>query len=185
MTTAAIILAAGAGSRFAGPDHKLRAEFRGRPVCAWVFDAVAQASFNQVYVVTGAIDLDDLVPEGFEIVPAEDWADGQARTIQAGLARADADGHGAVVIGLADQPLVPASAWRTVGASAGAIVAARFDGERRPPVKFDRSVWNLLPTEGDEGARSVLRAHAALVSEVACSGNPADIDTQKDLTQWS
>ncbi len=185
MTTAAIILAAGAGSRFDGPGHKLRADFRGRPVCTWVFDAVAEASFNQVYVVTGAVDLGDLVPEGFDIVPADDWAGGQSRTIQSGLSRAEADGHGAVVIGLADQPLIPASAWRTVGASAGPIVTAVFDGRRRPPVKFDRSVWPLLPTDGDEGARSVLRAHAELVSEVACSGNPADIDTEKDLTQWS
>jgi CTP:molybdopterin cytidylyltransferase MocA len=185
MTTAAIVLAAGAGSRFEGADHKLRAPFRGRPVCSWVFDAVATANFNHVYVVTGAVALDDLVPEGFEIVSADDWASGQAHTIQAGLRRADADGHDVVVIGLADQPLVPASAWRTVGASAGPIVVATFDGDRRPPVKFDRSVWPLLPTTGDEGARVVLRRHGDLVSEVACSGNPADIDTQKDLDQWS
>ncbi|MEZ5226809.1 MAG: nucleotidyltransferase family protein [Acidimicrobiales bacterium] len=185
MTVAAIILAAGAGSRFDGDGHKLRADFRGRPVCTWVFDAVATASFNQVYVVTGAVDLSDLVPAEFAIVHADDWADGQAHTIQAGLRRAEADGHRAVVIGLADQPLVPASAWRSVGASMGDIVVATFDGQRRPPVKFERSAWPLLPTSGDEGARSVLRTHRERVSEVACTGNPIDIDTQKDLAQWS
>ncbi len=185
MTVAAIVLAAGAGSRFEGDEHKLRADFRGRPVCSWVFDAVATASFNQVYVVTGAVDLGDLIPDDFTIVHAEDWAEGQAHTIQAGLRQAEADGHRAVVIGLADQPLVPASAWRSVGASMGDIVTATFDGERRPPVKFEQAVWTLLPATGDEGARSVLRAHRERVSEVACSGNPIDIDTQKDLAQWS
>ncbi len=185
MTVAAIVLAAGAGSRFEGDDHKLRADFRGRPICSWVFEAVATASFNQVYVITGAVDLTDLVPAGFTIVTADDWAEGQAHTIAAGIRRADVDGHRAVVIGLADQPLVPASAWRSVGASMGDIVVATFDGERRPPVKFERSVWPLLPTTGDEGARAVLQTHRERVSEVACSGNPIDIDTQKDLAQWS
>jgi CTP:molybdopterin cytidylyltransferase MocA len=185
MTVAAIVLAAGAGSRFQADSHKLRADFRGRPVCAWVFDAVAAAAFDQVYVVTGAVDLTDLVPAEFTIVVADDWGSGQAHTLQAGLRRADADGHAAVVVGLADQPLVPASAWRTVGASAGPIVAATFGGRRRPPVKFERSTWALLPTTGDTGAREVLRDHGELVSEVACSGNPADIDTTKDLAQWS
>lgn len=154
-------------------------------MCSWVFDAVATASFNQVYVVTGAVDLSDLIPADFCVVEAADWADGQAHTIQAGLARAGEDGHRAVVIGLADQPLVPASAWRSVGAAAGEIVAASFDGKRRPPVKFERSAWPLLPTTGDEGARTVLRTDRERVSEVACSGNPIDIDTQKDLAQWS
>ena len=185
MTVAAIVLAAGAGSRFTGDEHKLRADFRGRPLCTWVFDAVETASFNQVYVVTGAVDLADLIPDTFVAVEAPDWEKGQAHTIQAGLRRAEADGHRAVVIGLADQPLVSPAAWRSVGASAGEIVVATFDGDPRPPVKFERSAWELIPTTGDEGARSVLRAHSERVSEVACTGNPVDIDTQKDLAQWS
>lgn len=182
---AAVVLAAGAGSRFLGPTHKLRAELRGRPVVSWVFDAVIAAGFEKVYVVTGAVDLDDLIPSDWVTVRADDWSDGQSRTIQAGLARAEADGVTAVVVGLGDQPLVPASAWRSVGASAGPVAAASFDGGLRPPVKLERSVWPLLPTEGDEGARRILRERPELVSAIPCTGDPYDIDTVEDLVRWN
>lgn len=58
MTIAAIVLAGGAGSRFAGDEHKLLVDFRGRPLAAWTIAAVVNASFDQVYVVTGAIPLE-------------------------------------------------------------------------------------------------------------------------------
>ena len=185
MTIAAVLLAAGAGSRFDGADHKLLADLRGRPVIAWSLDAVVGAGFNEVIVVTGAVDLAEHLRPGITVVAAEQWADGQAHTIQAGIAAADAAGHHAVVIGLGDQPFVPASAWRAVGASRGPIVTATFDGAPRPPVKLERSVWELLPTEGDAGARDLLRARPELVSEVPCSGTAADIDTTEDLARWN
>lgn len=195
MTIAAVLLAAGAGSRFAGSapatsdgkhgEHKLLADLRGRPVIAWSLDAVVGAMFNEVIVVTGAVDLDGHLPEGVTVVHADRWSEGQALTIQAGIAAADRAGHHAVVVGLADQPFVPSSAWRAVGASRGPIVAATFEGERRPPVKLERSVWGLLPTEGDSGARELLRERPDLVSDVPCSGTAADIDTKEDLARWN
>lgn len=185
MTTAAILLAAGGGSRFDGHDHKLRADLRGRPVLVWSLDAVLAAGFNEVFVVTGAVDVADLLPATVTIVHTDRWAEGQALTIRAGIEAADRAGHDAVVIGLADQPFVPASAWRTVGAARGAIVTAAFDGERRPPVKLERSVWPLLPEFGDAGARELIRARPDLVSAVPCSGSAADIDTTEDLARWN
>jgi CTP:molybdopterin cytidylyltransferase MocA len=35
------------------------------------------------------------------------------------------------------------------------------------------------------GARHVLGQHPELISEVACEGSSADIDTQEDLDQWN
>lgn len=182
---AGVILAAGGGTRFDGPTHKLLAPFRGRAVIDWVFDAVETAGFNQTYVVTGAVDLGAVLRPTHTIVEAADWADGQSRTIQAAIRQADRDGHDAIVVGLGDQPLVPASAWRSVGAAAGTIVIASFDGDRRPPVKLHRTVWDLLPSSGDFGARSLMRQRPELVSEIPCTGNPADIDTTEDLIKWS
>ena len=68
-TVAGVVLAAGAGSRFRDADpgaasHKLRADFRGRPVVSWVLDTVLEVGFNQVFVITGAVDLADLLPPG-------------------------------------------------------------------------------------------------------------------------
>lgn len=181
---AAVILAAGGGSRFAGPTHKLLAPLQGKPVIQWVFDAVEEAAFHKVYVVTGSVDLGPL-PSLFTEVHAEDWGQGQSRTLQAAVAQAKVDQQEAIVVGLGDQPMVPASAWRSVGAAAGQVVAAVFEGERRPPVKLHRSVWDLLPTEGDAGARNLLRDRPELVSEIPCTGNPSDIDTIEDLQRWN
>lgn len=181
--TAAIMLAAGRGERFGG--SKLRAPFRGRPLVCWAVDAAASAFADATIVVTGADDLADVLPEGLVVVENPRWHDGIATSLAAGIATAVALGHDAVVIGLADQPLVPASAWTAVGASDSPIAIASFDGRRRPPVRLDRSVWPLLPTEGDEGARGLMALRPDLVVAIPCSGEPADIDTREDLTRWS
>ncbi len=185
MTVAAVVLAAGAGSRFVGPEHKLRALFRGRPVLCWVLDAVAEAGFDQVYVITGAHSVDDLIGDEVKIVANPAWAKGQSTSLGVAIDAVAADGHDALVVGLGDQPLVPASAWRSVGASAGRIVTATFDGKRRPPVKLSRSVWPMLERTGDAGARPLMERRPELVSEIPCLGNPVDIDTLEDLQQWS
>jgi molybdenum cofactor cytidylyltransferase len=185
VTVAAVVLAAGGGSRFVGATHKLLAPFRGRPVISWVLDEVVAAGFDEVLVITGAHALDDLVPPQVHRLDNPRWAEGQATSLRLATDAAEAAGHSAIVVGLGDQPLVPASAWRTVGAAAGAIVAADFDGRLRPPVKLDRSVWPLLPASGDEGARALMRSRPDLVCAVRCVGNPVDIDTVEDLARWS
>jgi CTP:molybdopterin cytidylyltransferase MocA len=178
---AGIVLAAGEGSRFAGPVHKLRAEFRGRPLVAWAADAALAAELAVVYVVLGAEDLSDLLPPEVTIVMNHEWQRGQAWSLQAGVRTAELDGHAAVVVGVADQPLVGAEAWRRVAAAPGSIVTAVYGSRRRPPVKLDASVWPLLPLDGDEGARRLMRRHPEMVREVACPGDPTDIDTLEDL----
>ena len=190
MTTAAVVLAAGLGRRYTGAGPKLRAPFRGRPLAAWALDAAAGAlgsGLDELVVVVGDVDLADLVPIGARVVVNPLAAQGQATSLAAGVAAADAAGHDAVVVGLADQPLVPTEAWRLVAGAPpdAAIATATFGGARRPPVRLHRSVWPLLPAEGDEGARGLLRSRPELVLEVPCPGDPADIDTPEDLERWS
>jgi CTP:molybdopterin cytidylyltransferase MocA len=183
LTTAAVVLAAGAGVRFGGP--KLRAPFRGRPLVSWAIDAAVAAGLDEVVVVTGGHDLADLLPEGVVERTNPRWADGQATSVQAAVAHAGAVGHEAIVVGLGDSPLVGAVAWRAVATADAAIATATFDGERRPPVRLGREIWDLLPTSGDEGARALLRARPDLVVEVPCPGDPLDVDTRGDLARWS
>jgi CTP:molybdopterin cytidylyltransferase MocA len=185
MTVAAVVLAAGGGTRFGGPGHKLLAGFRGRPLVWWALAAAEAARLDEVAVVVGAVDLGVAVPEGVRVIENPDWTSGQASSLQSAVSWAFERQHEAVVVGLGDQPLVPSSAWAAVAASASPVAVATFHGQRRPPVRLDRSVWSLLPTAGDEGARVLMKQRPDLVREVICEGQPADIDYEEDLNQWN
>ena len=185
---AAVLLAAGAGSRYgpAGPaDHKLLAPFRGRTVIWWAVRHALDAELAQTWVVTGAAPLTGALPEGVRLVPNPDWQEGQAGSLARAVGLARAEGIDAIVVGLGDQPMVPASAWAQVAASPGSIAVATYDGQRRNPVRLASSIWDLLPVTGDEGARSLIRRRPDLVREVPCQGQPVDIDTREDLQRWS
>ena len=184
MTTAAVVLAAGEGSRFAGDTHKLLATFRGRPLWSWAVDAAVAAGLDATYVVTGAAELSVAAP--VVVVRNDAWASGQASSLAAGVAAAAAAGHDVVVIGLGDQPLIGPDAWQAVSAStATPIAVASFGGDRRPPVRLAAEVWPLLPKSGDDGARVLMRERPDLVTAVPCTGEPVDIDTLEDLERWS
>ena len=113
VTTTALLLAAGGGSRFAGPTHKLLAMLDGRPVFRHALDHVIGARLDGVVVVTGATDLsidDDVVT----ILHNANWQRGQAGSLQIGLTEAAARDSEFVVVGLADQPFIPPAAWRAI-----------------------------------------------------------------------
>jgi molybdenum cofactor cytidylyltransferase len=191
VTTAAIVLAAGGGSRYrasGGDSHKLLAPYLGRTVVEWSIESAAAANLDATYVVRGATDLPvpALAAGSVRFVRNDRWQEGIATSLQAGVARARRDGHAAVVVGLGDQPLVLAEAWRRVAAASSAPVAvATYEGQRGNPVRLSSLVWPLLPGAGDEGARVVMRRRPDLVVEVPCPGRSADIDTVGDLHEWS
>jgi CTP:molybdopterin cytidylyltransferase MocA len=185
MSIAAVVLAAGGGTRFKGPEHKLLSGFRGRPLVWWALAAATGARLDEVAVIVGAVDLGVAVPGGVRVIENTDWSRGQASSLQTAVSWALERQHEAIVVGLGDQPLVPTAAWAAVAASPSPVAVATFDGQRRPPVRLARSVWSLLPTGGDEGARVLMKERPDLVSEVVCEGLPADIDNEEDLIRWN
>jgi molybdenum cofactor cytidylyltransferase len=180
-----VVLAAGGGTRFGAGGHKLLADFRGRPLVVWAVEHALGAGLDETVVVTGSVDLAAVLPDGVATIVNERWQEGQAMSLQSGVEWARLGGFDAVVIGLGDQPLVPAEAWQAVAASSSPIAVAVFEGRRRPPTRLAASVWPLLPVDGDEGARVVMARHPELVEAVACPGQAVDIDTVEDLAQWS
>ena len=194
--TAAVLLAAGAGSRFTDIRHKLLARLTepGPTIFETSLRHALDADIGPLIVVTGALDETTLRSDSglarlldhpaVHVRHNSAWADGQAGSLHLGLSPAAELGHDAAVIGLADQPFVPAQSWIEVAGGLGPITVATYDGRRGNPVKLHASVWGLLPASGDEGARVLMRARPDLVVEVPCSGSPADIDTVEDLHQW-
>lgn len=191
-STIAVVLAAGGGSRFVGPGHKLLAELDGRSIIEAAIDAAVAAAIGPVLVVTGAVDLGSLTAlyhgtgDAPEVTNAHnpDWADGQATSLQVAVHAATDLGTDAIVVGLGDQPFVRADAWRAVADSNSPIAVASYGGKRRNPVRLHRSVWDQLPAHGDEGARSLIHLRPDLVEAVPCHGSAADIDTREDLQAW-
>jgi CTP:molybdopterin cytidylyltransferase MocA len=185
----AILLAAGAGSRFGG--RKLLAPYRGRPLIEAALSNLADAPVDETLVVVGS-DAEELREacepyDGVGIVENPDWVEGMSTSVRAGLRALGPEAQAAIVL-LADQPLVEAGAVKRLieALEGGARVAvATYGGRPRNPVLFSREVWPLLSAElsGDEGARPFLRRHPELVVRVPCDGvgDPADVDTAEDL----
>ena len=184
-SVAAVILAAGAGSRYAGDTHKLFAEIDGRPVISHVVDAARASEVDEVIVVGGAVDLEPFVPDDVTLIHNEQWADGQATSLRAAVGYAESRRHDALVVGLGDSPGVTTEIWNKVAEVDAYLASARYDGELRPPVRLSASMWASLPVSGDDGARALMRQRPDLVRPVPVDGDPRDIDTLEDLRRWS
>ncbi len=182
---AAVVLAAGAGERFAGQQHKLLCEVGGVPLIRRAVDSALAAGLDETIVVMGAVDLLDVLPEEVTVLQNEAWRHGQATSLAAAVNYAGSRGYRGVVFGCGDQPGVPAEAWAAIGHAESDLAVAEFNGARRPPVKIGAALWSHLPLSGDEGGRVLLRRRPELVKVIACEGNPDDIDTLEDLKKWN
>ena len=186
----AVILAAGAGSRFSSDSHKLNALINGRRVIDHAVDAAlaaidSGASIDAIVVVTGAQDLSFADPR-VQTINNPTWHDGQATSLQAGIIRAAELGADAVIIGLGDQPGIGPADWAAVAESQAPIAVATYpNSPTRTPTLIRREIWADLPTSGDFGARHLISSRPELVEQVPCSGTPADIDTIEDLRTWN
>jgi CTP:molybdopterin cytidylyltransferase MocA len=188
---AGILLAAGGGSRLGRP--KALVEIGGQTLAARGVGLLRNGGADPIVVVTGAAPAD--LP-GATLVHNPHWRTGMGSSLVAGITSVSdlpPDGPGAcraVVIALADQPLVGADSVRrliTAHAAGATVVVAAYDGRPRNPVLIDRTHWAevLATTTGDAGARPFLRAHPELVTAVECgdTGRPDDIDTPEDLAR--
>lgn len=172
---AAVVLAAGEGSRFGGPKQRL--------LLPNVLERVAASPVDEIVVVEGAHPLEqqaDIVARGLppcRIVRCEEWARGPGATLRCGLVALGQEIDAAVVI-LADGPeLAPLAVSRVLRAwrdGAGPIVAASYEQARGHPLVVGRAAWDDVPDEG-------LRARDAVL--VACDdlGAPGDVDRPEDL----
>jgi CTP:molybdopterin cytidylyltransferase MocA len=183
------ILAAGRGSRLGGDVPKPLVELRGRPLMSWALDAATTSGLRPVVLVVGHHGgaVARVAPEGVVVVRSRRWRRGIARSLRAALEALEPWAQvGAVAVGLADQPLVGADAYRRLAGAyrAGASLAvAAYRGQRRNPVLLGRTMWEKArELDGDQGAR-VLMDEGAVEVDCTDTGSAADVDTLDDLRE--
>lgn len=162
----AVVLAAGASSRFGSPKQRL--------LLGPVLERVRRAaSIDEIVVVVGAHEVDT----DARVVHCADWELGPGASLRCGLAALSRATEAAVVI-LADGPvLAPEAIDRVVAAwreGAGDIVAASYGGNRGHPVILARGVWAQIPDEGARALEPILVPSDDL-------GAPGDVDVPEDL----
>lgn len=190
MSVAAAILAAGQGTRLADERPKPLIPLAGRALVAWALDAASSSGLTPVLLVVGAehakVTASAAATPGVVVVHAARWHDGQAHSLHALLDALETDeAVTAVCVGLADQPLVGAEAYRRLASAhaAGATVAvATYDGKRRNPVLLGRAMWPAARRlTGDTGARPLLDGPDVVDVDCTGTGDPRDVDTLEDL----
>ena len=186
---AVIVLAAGKGSRFLGPEHKLAQRLGGSTVLGTTLRN-AIASPLQVIVVTTAalaeaarrhVAARDVIVLP-EVGSAGQPALGMGHSIGVGVgARPHASGW---LILPADMPLVLPTTLQVVARQLvqHPVVYAQFKGRRGHPVGFSAELYSELVTlDGDEGARRLVARYPAFGVEVNDPGVLVDVDTLADL----
>jgi len=189
---AGVLLAAGAGSRLGRP--KALVELGGQTLAERGVQLLRAGGAAPILVVTGAVPLTPVTPvqlDQIRTVYNERWRTGMGSSLCAALLALTETGPsevGAVVVALADQPLVGADAVARLIAAyrdGASVAVAAYDGRPPNPVLLAREHWPevLATATGDQGARAFLRARADLVTLVECgdTGSPDDIDTAEDL----
>ncbi len=191
MRSAAIVLAAGAGSRFGGA--KLLASLEGRPILQHVLDSLAQAGIDDPVVVIGpgAADLESAMEwRGARRVTNPEPARGLASSLRIGwdAAMGDAPGPACALILLGDQPLVdPAVIRQLIDApldSARPILVARHIDGSRNPVRVERQAAPLVAeATGDRGLGPLMDSRPELVRTIEVGGTNPDVDERRDLVK--
>ncbi len=153
---------------------------------SYALDAALGSGLTPVVLVVSSARVAALAPAGVVVARNDAPEHGIASSLHAVLHAleplADVD---AVVVGLADQPLVGAGAYRRVAearAAGAQLAVATYGGERGNPVMIGRELWEeAFALQGDEGARVLVRRHGAQAVPCDGTGRPDDVDTAADL----
>jgi molybdenum cofactor cytidylyltransferase len=169
------VLAAGLGTRFGG--NKLEATCAGKPLGRWAIEAVEAAGLGPGTIITGPEWVTFAGGWAREVNPEPEAGLGSSLALAARLAR----GKDALLILLADMPLVTPDYLREL-ASQTAPAATRYpEGHAGVPALLDRNlIAKAARLTGDRGAGPLLK-EARLLDPPR--GMLRDVDTAEDLAE--
>jgi len=183
----AVVLAAGGSTRLGRPKQLIVHE--GATLVRHAVIAAHDTGARPVIVVLGA-DAELVaaqVPDrpGIETVFNPQWQTGISSSICAGLKALSARGVDGVLMTLADQPRVSATALdRLIAAFSenNRIVASGYSGTSGVPAIFGSEYFpELLKLEGDRGAGAWLRSGSDSTTVVPFPEAEVDVDTEVDV----
>lgn len=191
----AVVLAAGAGSRWGGA--KLLAPFGDGRVIDSALAAAFEAPVGTVTVVTGAhADQVAAAATAFaaaradgarlRILHAPGWSQGLSASLRCGVEGLPPDAQGALLF-LGDMPRIPHAVLKPLAealAAGAPAAAAAFRGERGHPVAVSAALFSALcDQDGDRGAAAVLKrlGERLVLIEAPDEGVLFDVDEPADL----
>ena len=180
-----IVLAAGRGSRFGGPQHKLEQPFDGSTVLGATLRHAIETQLPVVVVTTAALVplvAGLLATRDILVLSAGEAARGMGCSIAAGVVeRSGAPGW---IVLPGDMPLLRPDTMLAVATALEQhpVVYAQHRGRRGHPVAFAAELYSeLILLDGDDGARRVLARYPSHGLEVDDPGVLLDVDTPSDL----
>jgi len=185
-TLHAIVLAAGASTRFGSPKQLVRVD--GRPLLHAAVSRAVEVAGHSVTVVLGAhaAELAPLLRHSPAcVVINREWSEGMASSIRAGIGRLSGSCSGVMLV-LADQAAVTAEDLRRLAMTwrrqPEYIVAAQYGATLGAPAVFPASSFrDLADLRGDRGAQVLFKRNPDRVVRVPMESASIDIDTPEDL----
>ncbi|MEM6476843.1 MAG: nucleotidyltransferase family protein [Pseudomonadota bacterium] len=182
------VLAAGSSRRF-GEADKLKAKFRGKPLGLHASDTLAQMPCREGDRILVTADPHHACSRGwkqagFTIVKNPNADEGMGTSVAVAARVARRAGCDALLIALADMPLVPRAHYQALASAAlargdDAIIASSDGTSRMPPAAFGKAHFDTLAQmSGDQGARVILAQGKTIVCPPEWL---ADIDTREAL----
>ena len=180
-----IVPAAGPGSRFGGPSHKLAQAFDGGTVLGLTVRHAIETQLPVVVVTTAALAplvAMHLATRDIVVLDAAEAARGLGAAVAAGVAERSGAPGWLVLPG--DMPMVkPGSLLAVAQALEQHPVAyAQYRGQRAFPAAFAAELYSeLIVMTGDHALRRLGARYPAHEQEVDDAGVLMDVDTPADL----
>lgn len=180
-----VVPAAGRGSRFGGPQHKLAQPFEGSTVLGTTIRHAIETQLPVVVVTTAALAplvSSLLATRDVIVLSAGEAARGMGYSIAAGVAERSGSAGWIVLPG--DMPLVRPGTLLAIATALEQhpVVYAQHRGRRGHPVGFSAELYSeLMQLDGDDGARRVVARYPAHGEELDDPGVLMDVDTPAEL----
>ena len=180
-----VVPAAGRGSRFGGPLHKLEQPFEGGTVLGATLRHAIETQLPVLVVTTAALAplvARQVATRDILVLSSGEAARGMGYTIAAGVA--ERSGSPGWIVLPADMPLLRPSTVLAVATALEQhpVVYAQYRGRRGHPVAFAAELYSeLILLDGDDGARRVVARYPSHGQDVDDPGALLDVDTVTDL----